>query len=93
MRNLQKMRWTQFFEDFLYSDNLLIISLLQQIPPFCHSNATSNPLVFRFLFRCFFKAMNYTLLNISTEVHSLFLRCQVPFQKLHAENFSKLLSF
>ena len=39
-----------------------------------------------------FQNMNYTLLNNSTEVNSLFSPFQVPFQKIYAENFSNLLS-
>ena len=39
-----------------------------------------------------FQNRNYTLLNISAELHSLFSRFPVRFQKIYTENFSNLLS-
>ena len=83
----------QFFENFEYSDNLLIINILQSNPSFSLPNTLPNSLTFKFLFRHTFETGIYTLLNILSEAHSLFLRFPMFFQKLYAEKFSKLLSF
>ncbi len=90
---LKKTCWTQIFETSEYSDNLLTINMLQPKLLLSPLNVTQNPLTFKFLFRHSSKAAIYTLLNILSEVHSLFLRFPMFFQKLYAENFSKLLSF
>ncbi len=65
---------TQIFDRFVYSDNLLIINTLRFNLAFSSSNATKNPLTFKFLFRHTFSAVNYIFLNISTEVNCLFSR-------------------
>ena len=90
---LKKTCRTQFFGDFGCFDNSLITNILQLKLPFTLPNATQNPHNFQFLFRHTFQTTNYTLLNISTELHCLFSRFLMPFQKIYAENFSKLLSF
>ena len=92
-KTLKKTRRTQFFDNFECFDNKLIINILQAYLSFLPQNTVSNPLTFKFLFRHTFKIANYTLLNILSEAHSLFLRFPMFFQKLYAENFSKLLSF
>ena len=70
---LKKMRRTQFFDGFVYSDNLLIISILCVNLPFSPSSTLKNTLTFKFLFRHSSKTVNYTLLNISTEANFVFL--------------------
>ena len=70
---------THFSEYFEYSDNILIINMLQLNPPFLSSNTLKNPPTFRFLFRYSSYAINYTLLNISTEANSLFLHFPLRF--------------
>ena len=50
------MRWAQFFDNFEYSDNLLIINILQINLSFLPSNSLKNPLTFKFLFKHFSKA-------------------------------------
>ena len=58
------MRRTQFFEKFVYSDNILITNDLFLNLPFLPSNILKNPLSFKFLFKNSSKARIYTLLNI-----------------------------
>ena len=48
---------------------------------------------FSLFVQAFFQAVIYTLLNISAELRCLYFRFPLLFQKLHAEKFSKLLSF
>ena len=84
---------TQFFETFECLENLLITNELHLNSEFSLPNITFNPLTFRFQFKYSSKAAIYTLLNISTEPQCFVLRFPMLFQKLHAENFSKLLSF
>ena len=64
----------QFFENFEYSDNLLIINILQSKTSFSLSNALKNSLAFKILFRLIAKAVNYTLLNTPSGANCLFLR-------------------
>ncbi len=64
----------QFFENFEYSDNLLIINILQSKTSFSPSNALKNSLAFKILFRLIAKAVNYTLLNTPSGANCLFLR-------------------
>ena len=47
---LIKMHRTQFFGNFVYSDNLLIINVLRLNLAFSYSNATKKTLTFKFLF-------------------------------------------
>ena len=68
------MRWTQFFEKFVCSDNLLIINILHLNSSFFSSNAPSNPLIFRFLFRHSSNTYVYTLLNILAVLRHPFFR-------------------
>ena len=70
---LKKMRRTQFFDGFVYADNLLIISILCVNLPFPPLKSLKSSLSFRFLFRHSSKMGNYTLLNISTEANFVFL--------------------
>ena len=90
---LKKLRQTQFFEHFVYSGNRLTLNVLCITLSFLSPKVIKNPFNFQFLFRRTSKTVNYTLLNISAELRRLFFRFPVPFQKLCAENFSKLLSF
>ncbi len=90
---IEKKYQTQFFENFMRSDNLLIINVLQHNPLFPPLNVTKNPLTFKFLFRHTIQTINYTLLNISVELCCLHFCSPVLFQKIYAENFSKVLSF
>ncbi len=90
---LKKTCQTQFFDKSECFSNMLTINILQLNSSFPPSNVLKNPLIFRFLSVHSSKATNYTLLNILTGLRCLFLRSPVLFQKLYAENFSKLLSF
>ena len=90
---LKKTCRTQFFDKSEYSNKSLIINILQTNLPLLLPNAARTPPTFKFLFRYISKTDNYTLLNILTELRCLLLRSPVLFQKLYAENFSKLLSF
>ena len=61
------MRWTQFFERFEYSVNLLITNMLYLILPFSSPKITLKSPAFSFLFRYSPKTADYTLLNILPE--------------------------
>ncbi len=65
------MRRAQFFEIFEYSDNLLIINFLHLNQLFLSPDTTLESLIFKFLFRHFSKAVDYTFLNISPCSHCL----------------------
>ncbi len=73
------MRWTQIFEYFEQSDNILIINVLQLNSPFLSPNHIRNPPTFQFLFRRAFKTINYTFLNNLTGFCCLFFRFSVFF--------------
>ena len=71
---LKKTHRMQFFENFEYSDNLLVINILQSKPSFSPSIALKNSLAFKILFRLIARAVNYTLLNTPSGANCLFLR-------------------
>ncbi len=62
-KTLKKMRWTQFFDNFEYFGNLLIINMLYLFSAFTPPNATFFLLTFQSLFRHFFQITDYTLVN------------------------------
>ncbi len=68
---LRKMRQTEFFENFEYSNNSLIINTLYLNPLFLISSTTLEPLIFKFMFKHSSKATNYILLNILPGLNSL----------------------
>ena len=65
------MRRTQFFDDFEHSDNFLIINTLYSNFLFLSSNTTLKSLIFKFMSKHSFKAVNYILLNISPGLNCL----------------------
>lgn len=57
IKMLKKTCWTQFFDIFDCSNNMLIINVLYKNLLFFPSNITLKSLTFKFLFRHFSKAI------------------------------------